>query len=583
MDETQKQLRLSKESVGKVSTGYPSIDKPWLKYYNTKCSCDDIPKGSMYDYVWESNKDWLDRPMLRYFGSNISGRSFFENIWALAYSFQSKGLKRGDTVTLMSLITPETVYCIYALNYLGVTVNSVYLEMSEREIVETIERTNSKMLIILELIVDKIKAIEGLIKLEQILVLSISDSLSPIKSFLYKLKTHKSVLSNNMMSYAAFVKSSIDKKPLKADADDNTIALIVYTSGSTGTPKGVALTNYNINSTAVNYLNAKIQYEKTDVYLTFIPLFLSIGVSFAMHYPLVAGMTLDIFPDPAPNAVCKHFLKVRPNHFVGDPHNAVMIAEKTKGNLEFLKTMGCGGGSPTSEQEKQVNEILAQKGSKSKLLTGYGMTELASSAITNLNHIHKENSLGIPLPLNNIKIVNADSGEEVRYNEEGELWISSPGQTSGYVNDEEANKELFAVDDKGTEWVKTGDLALVDEDGFVFFKGRMKRIFLKTGSDGTPYKIFPQRVEELLQDSQLISECAVVVLDDKELQHIQIAYVSGIDVKDEVVDELKHLCIDNLPEFMVPEKIEVLDEIPRLPNGKVDYQKLEKITQAVPR
>ncbi len=570
----------SEYEKGKESplTGYPSIDKPWRKYYRKECLENDVPNGSMYDYVWESNKHRLDEPMLRYIGKTIRGKEFFESIWRLANSFSKHGLKKGDTVTLMSLITPETVYTIYALNYLGVVVNSIYFEMSESEIVDTIAKTNSKMLVVLDLAIEKIKAIENQILVEKIVVLSIADSLPPLKSIFYALKAYRCELSCNMVSYSDFVKMGKENILKKAESDGNTTALIVYTSGSTGKPKGVVLSNHNINSTAFNYLNAGIQYEIKDVYFTFIPLFLSIGVSFAMHYPLVASMILDVFPDPTPEAVTKHFLRTKPNHFVGDPHNAVMIAEKVKGKLSYLKTMGCGGGSPTLEQEKFVNEILSSKGSKSLLLTGYGMTELASSAITNLNHIHKDGSLGVPLPLNNIRITNIETGEEARFGEEGELWVTSPCQTKGYLNDEEANDLLFARDDNGTLWVRTGDLALVDEDGFVFFKGRLKRIYFKTGEDGTPYKLFPQRVEELLRDSKGVSECAVVVLQDQKVQHIQIAFIET-DSKDNdetVTRRLMDECKNQLPSFMVPEEIRIIESIPRLANGKIDYQSLEK-------
>lgn len=558
-------------------TGYPSVDKPWLKFYDSVHSHDELPNGSMYKYIWDNSKSNLDKTMLSYLGNNISGTSFFKNILRLASSFQNEGLKKGDIVTMMSLVTPETIYCIYALNYLGIIVNSVYLGMSPSEIEETVSKTNSKMLIVLDMVIDRINTIINNLQVDRVLVLSIADSLPFIKKNLYLMKKGKvKNPSSKMISYKHFLKDSEELvKP--ADVDGNTPAFIVYTSGSTGTPKGVVLSNININSTAFNYLKAGFKHEKTDSYMTFIPLFLSIGISLAMHMPLSMGLKLDICPDPSPEAVTKHFLKVRPNHFCGDPHNAVLIADELTGNCKWIKTLAVGGASPTLEQEMKINAKLSELRSESKLITGYGMTELSATATTTLNQIYKEGSIGIPLPLCSVRITDIDTQEELKYNEEGELLISSPGQTREYFNNPQATSELIYTDENGIKWIRTGDLATIDEDGFVYFRGRLKRIYLKQGEDGTPYKIFPQRVELLLQDTDGVLEAAVIVLEDETVQHIQIAFVK-VDrsiLTNNIEKTLINKCSENLPNFMVPEKIVVINSIPRLTNGKIDYKELE--------
>lgn len=299
---------------------------------------------------------------------------------------------------------------------------------------------------------------------------------------------------------------------------------------------------------------------------------LAIACALVESMPLAMGLQLDICSDPSPENVSKHFIKVKPNHFCADPHIAVLTSRQLSGNAKWIKTLAAGGASPTLKQEKNINSILAKLGSQSKLITGYGMTELSATATTTLNHIYKEGSIGIPLPLCNVRITDIDTGLERRYNEEGELWISSLGQTKGYFNDLEATKELICVDENGIQWIRTGDLAVVDEEGFLFFKGRMKRIYLKQGEDGTSYKIFPQRVEELLQNANDVSDAAVVVVEDDIVQHIQIAFIS-------LQDTCKYDIEEKLPNFMVPEKIIVIDSIPRLTNGKIDYKELEKIAE----
>lgn len=563
------------------NSGYPSIDKPWLKYYDRIHTETEIPQKSIFEYIWEQNKDRLNETMISYLGHNFSVSYVFGRIHSLAYAFQERGLNKGDVVTLMSLITPETIYCIYALNYLGVIINSVYYSMSDLELIDTIAQTSSKFLISLDLANDKINRVKDQLNVKGILILSIADSFPMIKKMGFKLfKKIPRVNGTNISYYHSFVKRYKNRHIEGATVTGDTPAFIVYTSGSTGSPKGVVLSNKNINSTAIQYGVAGFDLKDGDKFLTFIPLFLSIGISYGMNAALAMRMQLDVFPDPTPDAVTKHYMQIKPNHFCGDPHNALLICNSIKQNVPWIKNLGAGGASPTKEQEEYMNEILKKYNANSKLLTGYGMTELSSGVISTSNHAYKFGSIGIPLPLNNIRITDLDTQKELTYNEVGELWIYSPGQTSGYYHNPEANKDLFGIDEHGKQWIRTGDLALIDEDGFLFFKGRLKRIYLKQGKDGTPYKIFPQRVEDLLLSLPMISECGVVVKEDDIYQHIQIAYVTVNDFvnNSDVVQNLTDYLKSNLPDFMVPEKIIVIDCIPRLANGKVDYKELENMS-----
>jgi long-chain acyl-CoA synthetase len=532
----------------------------------------------MYDYVYSNNQDRQKSVMLNYFGRKITGEDFFEKIHGLATAFAKHGIGKGDAVTLISLVTPETIYTIYALNYLGAVVNSVYLSMSEQEIVDTVKKTNSKMIVALDVVADKISAIARELSVNKILLIGIADSLPKMKKVLYSLKSkaYKGT-SNKIITYPDFIKNTKNYELPDKNGTENDDAVIVYTSGTTGVPKGVVLTNYNINAVAFQYEKSGMKFDKGDTFMTFLPIFLSIGLSLSVHMPLVIGLELNICPDPTKEKVTAHYLKYKPQHFCGAPSNNLQIIEKLKGNLKWIKTFSAGGASATIEQERMINQILDEHNSEAKFITGYGMTEFAATVTTSRNDAYREGTIGIPLPRVNVKIVDPESGEELTYRKIGEMCFSSPGQTKGYYEDDAATHTLVETDSKGVKWIHTGDLGEIDEDGFIYFRGRRKRIFLKKGEDGTPYKIFPQRLEELLTDYDAVETCAVVVREDKDLEHILIACVVGKSNKELSVEELKDYCKTNLPSHMVPDRWVMLEKLPYKPNGKVDYMDLEKM------
>ena len=147
-------------SENKPLTGYPSIDKPWLKYYPNEVLNASLPAMTLYQYAWESNKVHLTEVAFQYYGTKITYEKLFHNIKAAASSFQSFGVRSGDVVTIMSMHTPETIYCIYALNYIGAVANMVYMTLAEREIVETLQNTKSKMFIALDATIDRVLTIK---------------------------------------------------------------------------------------------------------------------------------------------------------------------------------------------------------------------------------------------------------------------------------------------------------------------------------------------------------------------------------------------------------------------------------------
>ena len=560
------------------TTGYPSIDKPWMKYYSEEALYGEIPKCTMYEYIFDHNKSHLDGIALRYFTKKITYQKLFENIRKTADAFWAQGIRKGDAVTIMSLNTPETIYCIYALNYIGAVANMVYMTLSEEEIVETVRNTDSKMFIFLDVAAEKVRNVVEDIEKIRVLAISPTDSLGfPVQKF-SALKSK--INTKGFWKWKDFLKAGEHQKAQQTSYHENELSVIVYTSGTTGTPKGVMLSNDSLNAVAWQYEKSGMKFTRGETFLTLMPPFLSIGLSLNVHLPLSLGTASIMIVNP--EKFIEEYKKYKPNHCVSGPVIIRKLVQRLSGNMSYCITMAGGGESLSLEEENYLNETLRNHHSDAKYLTGYGMTEFAATVTTSMNHVYKAGTLGIPLCKVNIKVINPDNGEKLKYNETGELCFCTPSHMLGYLDNEEETKKICDRDEKNSLWIHTGDLGFVDEDGFVHFVGRIKRIYLVQAADGTVYKLFPQRIEETIAEYPEVDLCAVVVELDAQNIATAIACVKRTAESknnNNFLTGLQQYCKEKLPVHLVPKQIIEMDEIPLTQSGKIDYKTLEKMTK----
>ena len=563
-------------------TGFPSIDKPWLKYYSEEAIHTPLPQKTLYRYLYENNQNHMKSIALNYFGNRITYQKFFEHIKETADAFTTAGIKSGDIVTILSLLTPETIYCIYALNYIGAVANMGYLSLSEDEIVQMVEKTNSKAIIVLDVTAEKVKHVQERLTSGMTIILPVESSMPWLMKSILKVKKKKLLNDGNRaLTYPSFVKEYAgQKQAAEVQWEEDQPAVLVYTSGTTGEPKGVVLTNDNINAVAFQYRYSGLKFRTGETILAFMPPFLAIGFCLNVHMPLALGLEEVLGPNPDPEVITKLYKKCKPNHFVTAPTNILQIIDAMKGkSMRHCITLAGGGESMTPQQEEKVNTYLAKHGSSAKYITGYGMTEFAATVTTGLNNVYRKNTLGIPLCKTIVKVVDTETGQELSYDEVGELCFHTPSQMKEYYQNPKETAETVRQHEDGMKWIHTGDLGWVDRDGFVHFKGRMKRIYMTQGEDGTLYKIFPARTEMVLMELGNVKKCAVTVRMEGKLVKEQIAYLV-LDKKAEKENVLKTVrthCRKMLPSHSVPGKYIILDEIPLTQSGKTDYRALEKI------
>ena len=561
----------------KPLTGYPSIDKPWLKYYSEEAIKAPLPEGTMYEYIREKNRDYPNDVALRYYGKKITYGQLLERIKSTASAFWAMGVHAGDIVTIMSMHTPETIFCIYALNYIGAVANMVYMTLAENEIVETVENTESKLFLVLDAALDRVLAIKDKI-CAPVIVLGVADSMPPHMKLGYRLKAKPK--KHEFLTWTSFTERRSSVPPMATDS--TAPAVIVYTSGTTGDSKGVLLNSISFNVIAAQVALNGMNYKRGETYLHMVPPFLGFGITM-INLPLSQGLDITLWIEIEFDKVAKEFARLKPNRFISGPPIVDPIMKHTKGNLEWLIDFTGGGEAISTEKARQFNDFLQRNGSTARYKTAYGMTEFGSAICMEYNQVYREESVGIPLQQVIVRVVDPDSGKEQTYGEIGELCFCTPNTMIGYYRNEAATRKILEVDQDGKVWVHTGDLGYVDEDGFVFIKGRLKRVYLTTTSetDSTPFKLFPDRIEDLFEAQDGVHLCGVVAKADERRLNVPVAYVeckAGTDTA-KLSETLQHVAEKELPKHMQPVAIHILDALPMTASGKVDYRALEEMAK----
>lgn len=562
-------------------TGFPSVDKPWLKYYSEEALNASLPECSIYEYLVRNNRKFQSDIAIIYLGRKITYRELFVNIDKAAAAFLKAGVKEKEIVTVALPCIPEALYCVYALNRIGAVANMIHPLAGKDETLFYLREVGSRIAVIFDGAYDAIANDIGSTSVEKVIVASPADSLPFALKIAYGLKVKKPRLDGAVFqSWKAFIQDGKGTAVKTVKRDCHEMAVISHTGGTTGEPKGCMISDHNILSEILQ-ITLSMPHSRQERMMAVLPPFVNYSLVNCMLEPLSIGFTLVLIPKYEPEKFAEYVTKYHVQHMNSIPaywEAILKIKNIEKYDLSSLFYIFYGGEEMASEIEQAVNDVLKKCGVKTDLKKGLGMTELTSAAAATYDAANAMGSVGIPLVKTNCKIVNIDSEREMTYDQDGEICFSGPTLMLGYYHNQEETDKIIKLHPDGKRWLHTGDLGHITEDGIIYVTGRIKRIIMTRGRDGQPTKLFPDRVEKALYSHQSVELCCVIGVPDKERIHYPKAFIvlkSEADA-DLAKSEILEICKRNLPEYMVPEEIVFIDEMPRTPRGKIDFRVLEQ-------
>lgn len=558
---------------------YPSIDRPWLKYYTDSARNAKMPQLTMYKYIYNINRNFPKDIALEFYGRKISYKDFFVMVDHCAESLYSLGIKKGDIVTVQSITIPQVIVLIYALNKIGACGNMIYPDVKPLEIYRTIVETNSKAFFVLENIYSSYESEIKCKLCENIIVMKVSDEMNAIAQIVSSAKNKCQIKSKNgLISWKSFMRNR--GQQVVENTDPFLPAFMVYTGGSTGKPKAVVLSSYGINSVVEQYKLTDIELIRGKTNLNVLPPFIAFGINIGIHLPISTGIKTVISLSSSSEDAYKSFYKYKPNYYITGAAYLENIINNCHHDIDlsFVNVIAMGGDFLSLSQEKRINLFLEKHHSHVKLIKGYGMSETSGTTITETSSCHKAGTVGIPLPLVNVKIVDSDTNVELPLGYEGELCISTPSTMVGYYKID--SNETIEPHNDGVKWVHTGDVATLDENVYVTIIGRIKRI-ITVIYKGTYHKVFPKILEEKFQSIRGLSEIVIVGRNCPDTQNELVAFiVPDPNIQNSMFEDvLRNYAENNLEIYERPVEYRFVNDLPKTLIGKIDFRAIEKAAE----
>lgn len=561
----------------------PPEQMPWLDNYGKVAKHIDYPEDTLYESIKSSSSKNPEVIAYEFMGSKVKYKKFIKDIDHFALCLKKLNLQEGDHVLICMPNCPQAVTAFYAINKIGAIAVMIHPLSAKGEVAFFVENSDCKIAITLDMFHLNFPEIRPGMKLENIIVSSMTDALPTVKGFVYKhfldgKKDPKVDRSKpGIVIWSDLIRSDVsdiaEPKSSKTCYDD---AVMLYTGGTTGISKGALLSSMSFTSTAFGMVELSQVLNTGDIMMAVMPIFHGFGLCACVHLPFCIGITCVLVPRFTPDSYSKLIVKMRPSFIAGVPTlYEHMIRSKWLQNadLSSLKGIFCGGDTLMIEAKERIDKFLKEHNCKTVIREGFGCTEcLTASTITPI-HEERPGSVGLPLPNTMYKIVVPDTEERVPYGEDGEICIAGPVLMNGYYKNDEETEKVLRKHSDGLTWLHTGDVGCMDSDGFIYFKQRLKRMIITSG-----YNVYPSNVENVLCRHPSVSDACVVGAPDALRGSKLWAYIvlqEGVPKDDETVKALRTFCKENIARYAVPREYRFIDALPRTKVSKIDYRALE--------
>ena len=556
---------------------------PWLNNYG------DVPKtleyypGTMWEMVEDAANSRPDHIAYDFMGKSTTYTKFKENVHACAKALCAAGVKPGDRVTVCMPNCPQAVVMFYAINLMGGISNMVHPLSSENEIQFYLNLSKSVLALTLDQFYPKFEAIrKNVPTLKTLVIAAIKDELKPLLKIGYSLtegkKLPKLPKGGDYITWRNFIANGKNYgQRYICHKDRNEAAVILYSGGTTGTTKGILLSNLNFNALSQQVISANPIYQRDDKILSVMPVFHGFGLGVSIHTFLSNCGRCVLVPRFTPKTYAHDILKNRCNFIAGVPtlFEALLRQPEMKdADLSCLKGVFSGGDTLTAELKKRFDKFLKDHGASITVREGYGTTECVTASCLTPLHLYKEGSIGQPFADTYYKIVEVGTNIEVPYGQEGEICISGPTVMIGYLDNPEETANTLRVHGDGRTWLHTGDLGVMDEDGFIYFRQRIKRMIITSG-----YNVYPSQLENVLEGCEAVQlACVIGVPDPYKMQKIKAFVVpkTGYAPDDSTREMIMSYCKKNIAKYALPYEIEFRESLPTTLVGKVAYRVLEE-------
>ncbi len=522
-------------------------------------------------------------------GKTTTYSEFMNKVEIVAKSLTAIGIREGEAVTICMPNSPQAIDTFYAINRIGAIANMIHPLSAQSEITYYLTLSKSKVILTLDQFYDKVVAARADCAHQVIILMThVSTELPIYLKPLYALTSESKYkdLPNKAYSleWTEFLKLGKNfPLPLpKTEFKIDRTAVILYSGGTTGTSKGIMLTDLNFNALADQLLvAADLIPHPGDSVLAAMPLFHGFGLGVSIHTCLAKGIYCILVPSFTVKSYGKTLLKKKPNVIAGVPtlFEAMLRTEgMDKADLSFLKGVYSGGDSLSIELKTKVDNFLHEHNCQTDIKEGYGTTECVTASCLTPKNNYKPGSIGVGFPDTKYIICTPGTDDEVPTGEEGEICLSGPTVMKGYLdNDEETAATLHKHAD-GRIYLHTGDLGYMDEEDYVFFKQRIKRMIITSG-----YNVYPSQVENVIDaHPKVLYSCAIGVKDSYRMQRVKAFVVlkPGVVGDDSIKAEILEYCSKHIAKYAIPREIEFRDELPKTLVGKVAYRILEEEEEA---